>query len=78
MELDTRGLPVPGIEIERRLEEGDPALQIVRVGAETKADLVVVGTHGQTGLSHLLLGSVAEQVVRKSPCPVLTLRTPAV
>ncbi len=39
-------------------------------------DLIVLGTHGQSGLGHLLMGSVAEQVVRKAPCPVLTLKTP--
>jgi len=38
--------------------------------------LIVMGTHGRTGLRHLLMGSVAEQVVRKAPCPVLTLKTP--
>ena len=44
--------------------------------AETGADLIVMGTHGRTGLRRLLMGSVAEQVVRKATCPVLTVRTP--
>src|SRR5262249_44246529 len=43
---------------------------------EIRADLIVMGTHGRTGLSRLLMGSVAEQVVRKAPCPVLTVRPP--
>jgi nucleotide-binding universal stress UspA family protein len=68
--------PDPQLPVEHRLEEGDPALEILRVAAEAKADLIVMGTHGQTGLRHLLMGSVAEQVVRKAPCPVLSLRTP--
>jgi universal stress protein A len=40
-------------------------------------DLIVMATHGRTGLSHLLIGSVAERVVRTAPCPVLTIRPPA-
>lgn len=55
---------------------GDPAGEIVRVAGEIKADVIVMGTHGRTGLSHLILGSVAEQVVREAPCPVLTTRIP--
>ena len=53
---------------------GDPADTIVRVARERHADLIVMGTHGRTGLQHVLLGSVAEKVVRFAPCPVLTLR----
>ena len=48
-----------------------------KVAGEGKYDLVVMGTHGRTGLSHLLMGSVAEKVVRTAPCPVLTYRKPA-
>jgi universal stress protein A len=69
--------PEPQVPFERRLEEGDPVTEILRVAAETDASLIVMGTHGQTGLRHVLLGSVAEQVVRRAPCPVLTLKTPA-
>jgi nucleotide-binding universal stress UspA family protein len=64
----------PGIACERLLKEGDPASEILRVAKETGADLVVLGTHGRTGLRHVLMGSVAEQVARKASCPVLTLR----
>jgi nucleotide-binding universal stress UspA family protein len=49
---------------------------VVRVATEVDADLIVLKTHGRKGLSHLILGSVAEEVVRTAPCPVLTL-TPA-
>lgn len=54
---------------------GAPAQKILRVTTERQVDLIVIGTHGRTGLSHLLLGSVAEQVVRLAPCPVLTVRS---
>ena len=64
--------------LEHRLEEGDPATMILNVAQETGAGLIVMGTHGRTGLERLLMGSVAEQVMRKAPCPVLTMRgTPA-
>ena len=53
---------------------GHPADAIVRVAQERGADLIVMGTHGRTGLQHVLLGSVAEKVVRTAPCPVLTVR----
>jgi nucleotide-binding universal stress UspA family protein len=53
---------------------GLPADIIVRVAHKRGADLIVMGTHGRTGLPHMLLGSVAEKVVRLAPCPVLTVR----
>jgi universal stress protein A len=55
-------------------EAGDPATAIVERAASGKYDLLVLGTHGRTGLSHVLMGSVAEKVVRRAPCPVLTVR----
>jgi nucleotide-binding universal stress UspA family protein len=60
------------LRIERRLEDGDPAETILRVADEERADLIVLGTHGRGALGKLLLGSVAEKVVRRAPCPVLT------
>ncbi len=57
-----------------RVEHGDPVPTILEVAARDGYDLVVMGTHGRTGLSHLLMGSVAEKVVRQAPCPVLTVR----
>ena len=53
---------------------GNPADAIVRFAKERGADLIVMGTHGRTGLQHVLLGSVAEKVVRLAGCPVLTVR----
>jgi nucleotide-binding universal stress UspA family protein len=53
---------------------GPPADTIVRIAEERGVDLIVMGTHGRTGLQHMLLGSVAEKVVRTAPCPVLTVR----
>jgi len=64
------------VPIEHRLVEGDSAREILRVAVETKCGLIAMGTHGRTGLSRLLMGSVAEQVVRKASCPVLTVKTP--
>lgn len=68
--------PDPAVSVDHRLAEGDPAAEIVRVASETHCDMVVLGTHGRTGLQRLLMGSVAEQVVRKAPCPVLTVKAP--
>ncbi len=53
---------------------GEPATEILEVAKQQRADLLVLGTHGRTGLEHALMGSVAERVVRKSRCPVLTVR----
>ena len=53
---------------------GNPAHEIVRIAQEEKADLIVIATHGHTGLHHLVVGSVAEKVVRLAPCPVLAVR----
>jgi nucleotide-binding universal stress UspA family protein len=55
---------------------GDPRQEIVRFAKERGIDLIVMGTHGRGGVAHLLLGSVAERVVRTAPCPVLTVRHP--
>jgi nucleotide-binding universal stress UspA family protein len=64
----------PGVDIDGLLRQGAAWSEIVAAATETKADLVVIGTHGRRGLAHALLGSVAEKVVRASPCPVLTVR----
>ena len=61
--------------IKVRLEGGDPVDTILSVARSEPFDLLVLGTHGRRGLSHLLIGSVAEKVVRQSTCPVLTVRT---
>ena len=64
-----------GVKYETMLRVGNAANEIVAVVSETGADLVVMATHGRTGMSHMLMGSVAEKVVRRAPCPVLTVRT---
>ena len=56
---------------------GEPAAEIVAFARSAGVDLVVVGTHGRTGIEHALMGSVAERVVRRAHCPVLTVRPPA-
>jgi len=56
------------------LAEGTPAAEIVNYARHHADDMIVMGTHGRGGVSHLLLGSVAEKVVRTAPCPVLTVR----
>jgi nucleotide-binding universal stress UspA family protein len=53
---------------------GEPAAEIVAAAEDGKYDAIVVGTHGRTGLAHVLLGSVAERVVRRAPMPVVTVR----
>jgi nucleotide-binding universal stress UspA family protein len=68
--------PDPKVVVEHRLLEGEPAEQIIRTARETQSDLIIMGTHGRTGLGRLLMGSVAEHVMRKAPCPVLTVKTP--
>jgi nucleotide-binding universal stress UspA family protein len=61
-------------EVTRRVVIGTPYRKIVEVAEAEKVDLIVMATHGRTGLSHLVMGSVAERVVRTAPCPVLTIR----
>jgi nucleotide-binding universal stress UspA family protein len=73
--LDEVRLPEPVPHVERRLEQGDAATAIVRVAQESHCDLIVIGTHGRTGLRRLLMGSVAEKVVRDAPCMVLAVKT---
>lgn len=68
--------PEGGLAVEYRLEYGEPGTVILAVAQEINADLIVMATHGRTGLRRLLMGSVAEHIVRRAPCPVLTLRTP--
>ena len=70
------GDQAPPVEVE--IGWGAPSAEIVARAAERGVDLVVMGTHGRTGVRHALLGSVAEQAVRVAPCPVLTVRDRAV
>ncbi|HLJ95195.1 MAG TPA: universal stress protein [Gemmataceae bacterium] len=64
------------LRFHREVREGTPFYEIIRFAKEGDVDLIVMGTHGHTGLTHVLLGSVTEKVVRKAPCPVLTVRHP--
>lgn len=64
------------ISVEAIIIQGVPFAEIIKAAKECKIDLIVLGTHGRTGLSHAIMGSVAEKVVRKAPCPVLTIRHP--
>jgi nucleotide-binding universal stress UspA family protein len=66
------------IEVARRVVSGIPYRKIVEVAEEEKTDLIVMTTHGRTGFSHLVMGSVAEKIVRTAPCPVLTIRPASV
>ncbi len=68
--------PGGAVPVSYRLEEGEPVAGILRVADEVAADLIVMGTHGRTGLGRLVLGSVAEAVVRRAACPVLTVKIP--
>jgi universal stress protein A len=66
------------MDVARRVVVGIPYRKIVDVAEEEKIDLIVMTTHGRTGLSHLVMGSVAEKIVRTAPCPVLTIRPTSV
>lgn len=66
-----------GLSVERRVAVGRPFEQILETAAQEQVDLIVMGTHGRTGLTHVALGSVAERVVRMASCPVLTVKAPA-
>jgi nucleotide-binding universal stress UspA family protein len=63
-----------GVRVKQAFVEGRPFVEIIRYARDNEIDLVVISTHGRTGLKHALFGSVAEKVVRKAPCPVLVVR----
>lgn len=64
------------VEVATRVETGRPAAAIVRVAEELGADLIVIGTHGRTGVKRWWMGSVAQEVIAHAPCPVVTVHTP--
>jgi nucleotide-binding universal stress UspA family protein len=76
LERHAERLRAQGVAVETVVREGYPATVIQEEAEEQRADLIVIGTRGLSGLKHLLLGSVAERVVQKAPCPVLTVKTP--
>lgn len=65
-----------GVKVETVLAAGSPYREIVRLASRKRVDLIVISTHGMTGILHLMLGSVAERVVRLASCPVLTIKPP--
>jgi len=67
---------VEGVTYETRLLKGQAAAEILRLARDENVALIVLGTHGRTGLARVLMGSVAEQVVRGANCPVMTIKTP--
>jgi len=76
LERVIKGLNLPGIKTKADVRQGVPFQTIIEFAREQNIDLIVMGTHGHTGLAHMLMGSTAEKVVRKAPCPVLTVRHP--
>ncbi len=69
---------LPRTRLKCLLAEGDPADEILRTARCLKCDLILIGTHGHSGVAHLLIGSVADTVLRMAPCPVLTVQQSAV
>lgn len=63
-------------QVHLEVREGPPFYEIIRLAKEADIDLIVMGTHGRGGLRHVLMGSVCEKIVRKAPCPVLSVRHP--
>jgi nucleotide-binding universal stress UspA family protein len=74
--LETIDPHVRELRVKSELVEGLPSEEILRAARDSGCDLIVLGTHGRTGLGRLLLGSVAEEVLRKAPCPVLAVKSP--
>lgn len=70
------GADCAGLDVEELVVHGEAASEIVRVARERKVDLIVISSHGRTGLGRILFGSTAESVVRHAPCPVLVVKPP--
>ena len=65
-----------GLDVEHVILRGMPFLEIIRYAKANEVDLIVIGTHGRSGMEHIIFGSTAEKVVRKAPCPVLSVKPP--
>ena len=76
-ELDEIRPTISGVPYEHHYRRGTAAMQIVRFAQSEGMDLVVMASHGRTGLARLVTGSVAEEVMRKAPCPVLIVKQPS-
>jgi len=74
MEAYQKRVAATGLAVDVFLDSGAPFRQIVDAAKTRQVDLIVMGTHGRTGMQHLLIGSVAERVVRLAPCPVMVTR----
>jgi len=68
--------PDPSVTCKHEMAFGDPATEILRVAKANHAEMIVMSSHGRTGLERILMGSVAEKVVRRAPCPVLIFKQP--
>jgi nucleotide-binding universal stress UspA family protein len=66
----------PSLNYAHRLLQGDPATEIVDLAKAEHADMIVLGTHGRTGFARMLMGSTAEQILRRATCPVLAVKEP--
>ena len=64
------------VNVKTIIKTGKPFVEIIETATEENIDLIIIATHGHSGVEHILFGSTAEKVVRKAPCPVLTLREP--
>jgi len=65
-----------GLRCDTIIRDGQPFVQIIRCAREVRSDMIIIGSHGRTGLAQVLIGSVAEKVVRKAPCSILIVRHP--
>ena len=74
LEKAAKALQQQGVRVIHKMCEGHPAHEVIALAKKEKADCIVISTHGRSGISQLVFGSVAERVVRLSPCPVLTVR----
>ena len=64
------------VKVKTIIKTGKPFVEIIETASDENIDLIIISTHGHSGVEHILFGSTAEKVVRKAPCPVLTLREP--
>ena len=69
---EIRGLP----GVEKKVMQGVPYEEIIKFAADEKIDMIIMGTYGRVGLQRLIFGNTAERVVRRAPCPVMTVRVP--
>jgi nucleotide-binding universal stress UspA family protein len=76
--LQVKAPPGSPVTVKHVLAEGDPAAEVAEIAKKYNCDLIVISTHGRTGLERLLMGSIAEKIVRLAPCAILTVkRSPA-